>query len=87
MRSKIDCVWYVSSFRHPWEAAVLGRGGYVVPRTDDREGWRTALGSAASETGRASAASARRFLKDRYEAAEAVKSLENLYRTVMGKKF
>ncbi|MDR2178705.1 MAG: hypothetical protein LBP21_00225 [Synergistaceae bacterium] len=24
MKAKIDCVWYVSSFRRPWEAAVIG---------------------------------------------------------------
>ncbi|MDR2175465.1 MAG: hypothetical protein LBO82_05965 [Synergistaceae bacterium] len=75
--------------------AVLGRSGYIVPRTGDtrigdtrigdREGWRAALGEAFSEAGRASAASARRFLKDRYDSAEAAKSLENLYRAVMGK--
>jgi glycosyltransferase involved in cell wall biosynthesis len=67
--------------------ALLGRGGYIVPRTDDRAGWSAALGEAASETGRAFAASARRFLQSRYEAAEAVKSLEDLYRTAAGKKF
>ncbi|MDR1648672.1 MAG: hypothetical protein LBR71_00300 [Synergistaceae bacterium] len=68
-------------------SAVLGRGGYIVPRTDDKEGWKAALGEAASEAGRAAAASARRFLKDRYETADAVKSVETLYRTVMGGKF
>jgi hypothetical protein len=69
----------------PFLSAVLGRGGYIVPRADDREGWRTALGEAVSEAGRAAAASARRFLKDRYEPAEAAKSLETLYRAVTGK--
>jgi hypothetical protein len=68
-------------------SAALGRGGYIVPRTDDKKGWKTALGEAASEAGRAASASARRFLQDRYEAAGAVKSLETLYRAVMGGKF
>jgi hypothetical protein len=67
-------------------SAVLGRGGYIVPRAGDRQGWKTALGDAASEAGRASSASARRFLKEKYDAGESVKSVENLYRTVMGGK-
>jgi hypothetical protein len=69
----------------PFLNAVLSRGGYIVPRSDDREGWKAALGEAASGLGRASAASARRFLKNRYEAADAVKSLEALYRAAGGK--
>jgi hypothetical protein len=71
----------------PFLSAVLGRGGCIVPRSDDREGWKAALGEAASGAGRASAASARRFLKNRYEAADAVKSLEALYRAAAGGKF
>jgi hypothetical protein len=74
-------------------SAVLGRGGYIVPKADDKgdkvdkKGWKAALAAAASEAGRASSASARRFLKDRYGTGEAVKSLETLYRTVTGGKF
>jgi hypothetical protein len=71
----------------PFLSALLGRGGYIVPRSGDREGWKAALGEAVSEAGRAAAASARRFLKDRYEPAESAKSIEDLYRIVMGKRF
>jgi glycosyltransferase involved in cell wall biosynthesis len=71
----------------PFLSALLGGSGYIVPRTADREGWRTALEEAASEAGRASAASARRFLKERYGPDDAAKALENLYRAVTGGKF
>jgi hypothetical protein len=74
-------------------SAVLGRGGYIVPKTGDKsdkadkKSWKAALDSAASEAGRASSASARRFLQDRYGTGSAVKSLETLYRTVTEGKF
>jgi hypothetical protein len=64
-------------------SAVLGRGGYIVPRADDKESWKEALRDAASEEGRARAASARRFLKEHCSASDAAESLENLYRAVM----
>ncbi|MCL2010186.1 MAG: hypothetical protein FWG71_06520 [Synergistaceae bacterium] len=62
---------------------VLGPGGYIAaPQAGDRPGWEKALSDAALDAGRATSATARRFLKENYGARAAADSLESLYESV-----
>jgi hypothetical protein len=87
----------VASRDAPLPRAVLGPGGYIVPKAASRNpapgdalsengmnpmNWKEALEEALSDAGRSASASARRFLKANYSLTGAVESLERLYRTV-----
>ena len=75
----------VAAYETPLLQNLLGRGGYLVPRSAEKTAWMEVLDGAMSEAGRSAAASARRFLKENYATSDSADSLEDLYRAV-GKK-
>lgn len=62
--------------------AVLGKGGYVPVAENTPESWKKAIETALSDEGRSVSASARRFMKENYTAADSAESLLKLYRSV-----